>query len=322
MRSGITSVNFVLLILAGVQKMDRHFLPLALAFVVVLLPLPARAEGGCQEQLIKVTTSQKEEVTDFFVENLQAADVTVTFEMELLNLKGSSDFPCTITLPGKQKTKVFSLSPVDGDKRWNWGYTYYSTLGTMSAVHDDSYVYGLPFAPGASFKVTQGYHGKYSHFGANEHAIDWKMPVGTSVYAARGGVVVGAKDDSDVGGGDDRFDGDANYILIKHADGTLGHYVHLSKGGNKVKVGQTVQAGDLIGLSGNTGHSTGPHLHFSVFKARNGKERETIPVKFITSQGLVANLERGKIYRALDETELAARQKSMTRVGTLGAIAY
>jgi murein DD-endopeptidase MepM/ murein hydrolase activator NlpD len=181
---------------------------------------------------------------------------------------------------------------------WSWSYTYYCTFGSTRVKHDDSCTYLLPFASGKSFVISQGYNGEYSHFGPDQFAIDWRMPVGTPVHAARGGTVVGIKSDSDVGGGDSQYDWDANYILIQHPDGTLGQYVHLMKGGSKVELGQRVAAGEWIGLSGNTGHSTGPHLHFSVFNAKDGKHRQTIPVRYRTADDFAAVLQEGRSYKA------------------------
>jgi murein DD-endopeptidase MepM/ murein hydrolase activator NlpD len=91
-----------------------------------------------------------------------------------------------------------------------------------------------------------------------------------------------------------------NYVLIRHADGTLGHYCHLQKGGVLVKVGQTVTAGEPIAHSGNTGFSTGPHLHFCVFMTRNGRERVSLPVKFHTAADEAITLVGGRTYRAAE----------------------
>ena len=65
-----------------------------------------------------------------------------------------------------------------------------------------------------------------------------------------------------------------------------------------MKLGEEVRTGQFIGLSGNTGHSTGPHLHFAVFKAESGKQRETIPVKFRTTPLMAEVLFEGRSYRA------------------------
>jgi len=89
-------------------------------------------------------------------------------------------------------------------------------------------------------------------------------------------------------------------VLIRHDDGTLGHYCHLQKGGCLVRPGQRVKAGDAIAHSGNTGFSTGPHLHFSVFKTLDGHHRISLPVKFRTSRNPAATLLSGHSYRAID----------------------
>ena len=70
-----------------------------------------------------------------------------------------------------------------------------------------------------------------------------------------------------------------NRVVIEHADGTFAIYAHLRQGG-PARVGQRVESGDQIGLSGDTGFSTGPHLHFEVYKVRLDGQRQTLTVKF------------------------------------------
>ncbi|MCI0536312.1 MAG: M23 family metallopeptidase [Verrucomicrobiales bacterium] len=281
-----------------VSKLDNAWRLTLLAIVLALMPATAFSDSSSRESLVRVTSHREGESTRFFVENLQAADVTVTFEIDSENLGSSVSLPVTRTLSGKERAEIACLSPLEPEKKWKWSYTYYATFGSLEAVHDDACVYSLPYAAGQSFRVSQGFRGKYSHFGPNEFAIDWKMPLGTDVHAARDGIVVAVKDDSDLGGSDNSFDADANFVLIRHADGTLGQYVHLLKGGSQVGIGDSVRVGDVIARSGNTGHSTGPHLHFSVFKARTGKQRETIPVRYRTSNAEALVLETGKSYKA------------------------
>jgi len=256
------------------------------------------ASQAAEQKLVKITSHKKDDHTEFYVENLQYADVTVTIEMELSNLASAEKLPYTATIPPRTKVKVFSVTPTDSTRDSSWSYTYYATWGSLTAMPDDTYVYHLPYRPGEAFPVSQGFHGKYSHTGGDSFSIDFKMPEGTPVLAAREGVVVGIKDDSDIGGSYKKFEWDANYVLIRHGDNTLGHYVHLQKNGARVKIGDKVVAGQMIALSGNTGHSTGPHLHFAVFRAHSGKERETFPIKYRLSPLMADILSEGRTYKA------------------------
>jgi murein DD-endopeptidase MepM/ murein hydrolase activator NlpD len=310
-------------IVGNVHKRDIcHVWTLWSLAALLLLGLSARADessgkGSPRETLIRISTEREGPSTHLYVQNVQNADVTVTFELDLVNLEPSEEFPYTLTVPGKKRLKLCTLTPRESSRGWSWSYTYYSTFGSTSAEHDDGYVYTLPYMAGRSYRVSQGYNGEYSHFGSDQYAIDWRMPLGTPIHAARGGIVVGVKSDSGVGGNSSKYDWDANYILIRHSDGTLGQYVHLLKDGSKVKVGQKVEAGELIGLSGNTGHSTGPHLHFSVFKTRDGKTRQTIPVKFRTADHYAATLQEGRTYKAasIGSSMIAARRPAQTGSG-------
>lgn len=266
--------------------------------LLLALCLVCALSADAASKLFNVVTKREGQVTRFYVDNHEANEVTATFELKASNLKSTETLPFTATFPAKQLTEAFSVSPVDPDKPWNYSYTSHYTVGSTRAQHDDSYVYRLPFAPGATYKCTQGYNGKYSHHGSDQYAIDFKMPVGTPIHAARGGVVAKIKDDSSKGGADRKYEDQANYVLIRHDDGTLGNYAHLSKGGVKVVLGQRVEAGEFIALSGNTGFSSGAHLHFSVFKTRDGKGRLSIPVKFETANDSGVTLAEGKTYRS------------------------
>jgi murein DD-endopeptidase MepM/ murein hydrolase activator NlpD len=90
--------------------------------------------------------------------------------------------------------------------------------------------------------------------------VDYGMPVGSPIYASAAGKVLIAKGSGWNGGYGD-------YIVIEHANGTQTVYGHMST--LAVSVGQSVVQGQLIGYSGNTGKSTGPHLHFEIRGAKN-----------------------------------------------------
>jgi murein DD-endopeptidase MepM/ murein hydrolase activator NlpD len=249
-------------------------------------------------RLVKVLTEREGNSIRFLVENNEYCEITMTFEVTATNLKGPVDFPYTMSFPPRRVTEAFVLEPMDPKEKWNYAYTNHHKLGNHLARHDDSFLYVLPYSPGARFKVTQAYGGSFSHTGSNKYAIDWKMPEGTPVHAARGGEVVKLKHDSDIGGPSMKYDRYNNFVLIRHPDGTLGHYCHLLKGSVVVRVGDQVATGQMLARSGNTGFSSGPHLHFCVFRTRSGKERESIPVKFRTQTEVGTTLIAGRNYRA------------------------
>jgi murein DD-endopeptidase MepM/ murein hydrolase activator NlpD len=137
--------------------------------------------------------------------------------------------------------------------------------------------YLLPFDEGVSSKLIQGNNGQWGHTRALAYAFDFILPMGSEVRAARNGKVY------EVQGGfadNTRKPGEENYIFVDHLDGTFGRYYHLAQGGVKVHVGQRVRAGDLIGLSGNSGASAGPHLHFDVTRGCPQYGCQTIPIRF------------------------------------------
>lgn len=110
----------------------------------------------------------------------------------------------------------------------------------------DDYTYELPFASGDGHRVVQGYGGLFSH--SHIAAIDFEMPVGTPVFAAREGSVFSFRDDSNEGGIGEPYKAKANYLVIRHDDGSYGCYWHLSQNGVLVKKGR-VKKGQLIANS-------------------------------------------------------------------------
>ncbi len=137
----------------------------------------------------------------------------------------------------------------------------------------------LPFPESKAYIITQGYHGYFTHNLENNspYAIDFSVDEGQEIAAAKDGVVFYVKEDSNEGCAEESCADDANVIGIDHGDGTMAVYVHLQQNGADVEYGDTVCAGQIIGRTGNTGYSTGPHLHFHIQDLYG----QTMPVKFI-----------------------------------------
>ena len=168
-----------------------------------------------------------------------------------------------------------------------------------NTVHDDDHLYSLPYASNKSYRVLQGFGSRFSHTGLEEFALDIDMPVGTPVHAARAGMVAEVEESHNRGCWDDGCGKYANFIVIRHSDGTTGEYYHLRKGGSVVDVGDTVTQGQKIGYSGNTGHTTMPHLHFAVYCPASWGSAQSIPVRFRSSDGIIERPRRGARYQAL-----------------------
>ena len=174
--------------------------------------------------------------------------------------------------------------------------SYLVSPGDPTAVPDPNAVYLLPYKHGTKHKVEQGYFGKFSHSSRyGEYAIDFDMKVGTPILASRGGLVVETKDDSNIRGLSRSYAKYGNYILIYHTDGTFARYLHLKLGGCIVKPGDRVIAGQTIGYSGNTGWSSGPHLHFQVSRPIKGRTI-TMPTDFLLYNNTKGRLQNGKYY--------------------------
>ncbi len=150
-------------------------------------------------------------------------------------------------------------------------------------TEDSTYVYELPFQKGKKVYLIQAYDSKFSH--KNELSLDFKIKIGTPIHAAREGIVIDIKEDSKEGGLKDEHLSQGNHVLIQHDDNTYAGYWHLEYNGALVEIGDTIEKGQLIGRSGNTGYSAFPHLHFWVYKMEDGN-KITIPTRFNTTVGI------------------------------------
>lgn len=150
-------------------------------------------------------------------------------------------------------------------------------------IHDSSFVYELPFKKGTKHYLIQGYKSCWSH--KNQYALDFVMKKGTIITAARKGIITYIKQDGTKHGILPKFADQGNYIAITHNDGTIAEYWHIQRNGALVHLGDTVEIGQIIGLSGNTGYSAMPHLHFEVWSYDSLGRYITYPTLFKTNNG-------------------------------------
>ena len=163
-------------------------------------------------------------------------------------------------------------------------------------TEDTSHVYDLPYEKNTKHFLIQGYYSAWSH--KQRAALDFVMKRGTHILAAREGVVVRLKEDSNKGGMSKKNLNKANYVIIQHSDGTRSGYWHLQQNGVLVNVGDSVKVGQLIALSGKTGYAAMAHLHFMVWRPVSGNWQQ-IPTRFSTKKG-VGYLKPFKHYRKIN----------------------
>jgi murein DD-endopeptidase MepM/ murein hydrolase activator NlpD len=198
-----------------------------------------------------------------------------------------------------QAVELASFDVVDAHARYYRDLNFHARFGDPTA-RPTSYVYGLPYHK-QTFAVLQGFHGAFSHRGSNEFAVDFDCPVATPVVAARPGVVVVTNDAAQGSGTTPEFLDykRTNFVLVLHDDGTLGEYMHLSPSGVEVAPGQHVDRGQRLALSGNTGYSSTPHLHFQVMTASDdGVANRSFPFELAAAPNHVEEPVQGRSYPA------------------------
>lgn len=193
----------------------------------------------------------------------------------------SSGQPLRFVVPARGEAELFSLAGVAGTGSPSIRYRYTWLVGDPTSEHRPASPYRAPFATAGSFPVSQAFPTAVTHTAADSrYAVDIAMPIGTGVYAARSGIVFEVSGQNFRSGTDAQRDGPAaNLVRVLHDDGTWAEYAHLNWNSIRVRPGDAVRRGEYIADSGNTGFSSGPHLHFAVMRNR-GLGAESLPVVF------------------------------------------
>jgi len=223
----------------------------------------------------KVTLTAR---NDFF------APVEVRVEFTTVNdlVLPDNDHPLTWVLPPRSETVLLQLPIAERAVQPTLEYQYRYMPGDPRAAHSASEPYRAPFAISTGHRITQAFpHGETHRTPDSFYAVDFAMPIGTDVVAARDGVVFAIASTNFRSGLNPEIDGPAaNVVRILHDDGTYAIYAHLNTNSIRVKPGDVVKRGQYIADSGNTGFSSGPHLHFAV--VRNvGLQILSVPITFL-----------------------------------------
>jgi len=234
-----------------------------------------------QDKPVNIYYDKTDQGIVFYADNKAKVPYTVEINFDKLeNLKArSGDDSFTRIIPaGASKLEVLNLTKKEKNRGTSFDFNFIYAIGDPSLDVDENFPYLLPYKHGERLRVGQGNNGSGTHKGIN--AIDFNLDIGDSIYAARGGLVIEVKENSNTGGNAPKFEPYGNFIKVYHDDGTLGSYVHLKQNGSLVQKGDKIEKGQLIGISGNTGWSSGPHLHFMVTQNLDFKNY-TLPIKFL-----------------------------------------
>jgi len=272
--------------------------PLTLVTFGLSIAAVAQADGDCDGDAICFNEESTDDGYRLRARNLTDFPVTYTVRVRTRNLTPDGPRKVTKTLAPRESNVAIRLHRTISDQPSRYRYSFDWTIGDREAVHDDDHVYRLPYASGKSYRVIQGFGSRFSHTGTEQYAVDFRMHEGTPVHAARSGVVARLEESNSIGCWEDGCGRHANYVVVLHDDGTTGEYYHLLQDGALVEVGERVVAGQKIALSGNTGHTTIPHLHFAVYRAVEWGNTQSVPIRFVSADGIIEQPRRGGRYQA------------------------
>lgn len=215
----------------------------------------------------KVVFNYEKSTGKLYIKNNFNSEITVKVHVSSLeNVDSDVLFDHPLEVPANTEYllgyfRYYGKNKIDLTKSFDIGRLYRGDISVYYSNKANELL--VPFI--GKYKVTQGWDGRFTHKGPkNKYAIDVSMPQGTPIIAVKSGKIVDMKISSTVGGADPKFRPYANYIRISHDDGSMSIYVHLMGNSNKFSVGDVVLQEQVIALSGNTGYTTGPHLHFAM----------------------------------------------------------
>ena len=201
------------------------------------------------------------------------------------NVLTEPPLPARLVLQGQSEKRLLKITAQDPGQGFSFRLAYKPMIGPPISDLPVDINFFPPFPLGEEFIISQGFDNDQTHKKPpNQYAVDIVMPIGTPVLAARSGRVMDMEDDFHGAGQQERFLARSNQVRVLHEDGTMAVYAHLQPNSLRVRPGAMVGTGQWIANSGNTGYSSGPHLHF-VVQLNAGMSLESMPFRFYTPGG-------------------------------------
>lgn len=261
----------------------------------------------------------------FECQNNSFVNYTVTIDFStLVNLSADVPMPYKTTVsPGNNR--LFKLSVTNTGSSTNFNYSISYQKGCEKTKVDTTFAYLLPVSPSKTTRVFEltNLGEKYAQKSPPKdwYALGFKVEEGDTVFAARKGIVGEAVSDKIVAGESLSFSRDVNYVEIQHDDCTFAKYELFKQNGVFVKVGETVQAGQPLGIISSKNFSSGTQMRMSVYYSfvenilKAGKKTDDkyyqayVPIRF-WAEGTVQKLEKSKNYTSEHPEVLITKEMS------------
>lgn len=245
---------------------------------------------------------------EYTARNSEPVPVTVSLTFgSLENLRPIGAAHVERVVPPQSTVVLARLTRLRADRPVGAGVTVEIDLGSSDNQADD-FVYATPFGGEEPREIVQGFNGSETHLGSMRYSLDFAMPEGTPILAAREGQVLLVQDGFKEGGTDPELLERANLVVVAHSDGSMASYGHLHPG-VRVRVGQRVREGELLGYSGHTGFAGQPHLHFHVGNRMLGEPGRTIPIRMRNADGDLVDLRVGSFVAPATSPTSAGRER-------------
>ena len=249
-----------------------------------------------REQRVRLRQEGTKQNPLYYVFNDYWGPVEVELKLtDDVNVLSEPPLPSRFVVAGQKEQLLVGLGALDTSRGFQFRLNVAAIPGPPVLSRVTGLVVDPPFARDRAYIVSQGFNGQKTHLEEDSiYAIDIAMPEGAPVHAVRDGVVMDIEEDFNKGGTDvEKYADKANHVRVLHEDGTMALYAHLALASVIVRPGAKVRAGQFLARSGNTGFSSGPHLHFAI-QQNVGMKLVSLPFEFRLANGGSAAPEQGK----------------------------